>query len=131
MGTRQQRIWLRRKQLVCYLFSLHVYVARSLLKSQYIESLGDVTAYGPRCAADIGGTLAKLVFFKRNNVPKMPEYVKSDSDELGSALLPVKLDPRLSIESRLFFRCFVVIRFVSTMKKIINRRSYFFNSNLL
>lgn len=55
--------------------------------------------YGPRLAADIGGTLAKLVFFKHVNVPPMPPYVESDTDALAHVPLPLKLDPKLSIES--------------------------------
>jgi hypothetical protein len=62
-------------------------------------SNGNVTVYGPRLAADIGGTLGKLVFFKRNDTPQMPDYVKSDSDALSGVPLPIKLDPKLSIES--------------------------------
>jgi hypothetical protein len=58
-----------------------------------------VTIYGPRLAADIGGTLAKLVFFKHVNVPPMPDYVESDSEVLAHVPLPLKLDPKLSIES--------------------------------
>ncbi len=59
----------------------------------------DVMIYGPRLAADIGGTLAKLVFFKHINVPPMPPYVESDTDALAHVPLPLKLDPKLSIES--------------------------------
>ena len=39
--------------------------------------------WGPPVAADIGGSQAKLVYFRPENAPQMPSYVRQDSDVLN------------------------------------------------